>query len=137
MGYPLDSRQVFTTVLFLDKILKFSKIVILEFSDSLRPKFWWFFCPEKQSVGQREQNIFQMTALLQNATEILYKMGQTFFTKWARSFTKYDSYYKLRRFYYKTRQLLQNTTFITNCDSTFNQVLQSLLLNSSLFLDDN
>ena len=33
MDYPLDWRQVFTTVSFLDKILKFSKI-ILEFSDS-------------------------------------------------------------------------------------------------------
>ena len=30
----------------------------------LQPKFWWFFCPEKQSVGWRKQNIFQTTALL-------------------------------------------------------------------------
>ena len=34
MDYPLDWRQVFTTVFSLDKILKFSKIIILEFSDS-------------------------------------------------------------------------------------------------------
>ena len=27
-------------------------------------------------------------------------------------------YYKMRQFYYKMRQLLQNATFITNCDST-------------------
>ena len=33
-------------------------------------------------------------------------------------FTKCDSYYKLRQFYYEMRLLLQNTTFITNCDST-------------------
>ena len=36
--------------------------------------------------------------LLQNATEVYYKMRQVF--------------------YYKMRQLLQNATFITNCDST-------------------
>ena len=29
-----------------------------------------------------------------------------------------DVYYKMRQFYYKMRQLLQNATFITNCDST-------------------
>ena len=54
-----------------------------------------------------------------------YKMRQKFITKCARFFiskcdsfiTKCDSYYKLRRFYYKMRQLLQNATFITNCDS--------------------
>ena len=50
--------------------------------------------------------------LLQNATEVYYKMSQFF-------------YYKMRMFYYKKRQLLQivtivlqNATFITNCDST-------------------
>ena len=57
--------------------------------------------------------------LLQNATEVYYKMRQVF-------------YYKMRQFYYKMRQLLQNATillqnatvttkcddFITNCDST-------------------
>ena len=43
--------------------------------------------------------------LLQNATEIYYKMRQVF-------------YYKMRQFYYKMQQLLQNATFITNCDST-------------------
>ena len=36
--------------------------------------------------------------LLQNATEVCYKMRQVF--------------------YYKMRQLLQNVTFLTNCDST-------------------
>ena len=36
--------------------------------------------------------------LLQNATEVYYKMRQVF--------------------YYKMRQLLQNATFITNCDGT-------------------
>ena len=34
MVYPLDWRQMFTTVFSLDKILKFPKIVILEFSNS-------------------------------------------------------------------------------------------------------
>ena len=50
--------------------------------------------------------------LLQNATEVYYKMSQVF-------------YYKIRMFYYKKRQLLQivtivlqNATFITHCDST-------------------
>ena len=61
MDYSLDWRQVFTTVSFLDKILKFSKIVILEFSDS-PTQILMFFCPEKQLVLQREQNIFQMIA---------------------------------------------------------------------------
>ena len=46
--------------------------------------------------------------LLQNATEVYYKMRQVF-------------YYKMRQFYYKMRQLLQNATFITNCDSTYRQ----------------
>ena len=47
--------------------------------------------------------------LLQNATEVYYKMHQVF-------------YYKMRRFYCKIRQLLQNSAFITNCDSTANHV---------------
>ena len=55
-----------------------------------------------------------------------YKMRQKFITKCVRIFitkcdnfvTKCDRCYKLRRFYYKMRQLLQNATFITNCDST-------------------
>ena len=34
MDYPLDWRQMFTTVFSLDNILKFSKIVIFEFTDS-------------------------------------------------------------------------------------------------------
>ena len=57
--------------------------------------------------------------LLQNATEVFYKMRQVFFSRKCASFiTKYDSYYKLRRFCYKMQQLLQNATFITNFDST-------------------
>ena len=47
--------------------------------------------------------------LLQNVTEVYYKMRQVF-------------YYKMRQFYCKVRQLLQNTTFITNCDSTMSVV---------------
>ena len=43
--------------------------------------------------------------LLQNPTEVHYKMRQVF-------------YYKMRQFYYKMRQLLQDVTFITNCAST-------------------
>ena len=43
--------------------------------------------------------------LLQHATEVYYKKRQAF-------------YYKMQQFYYKMRQLLQNATFITNCDST-------------------
>ena len=50
--------------------------------------------------------------LLQNATEVYYKMRQVF-------------YYKMRQFYYKMRQLLQkatillqNATFVTNYDRT-------------------
>ena len=55
--------------------------------------------------------------LLQNATEVYYKMRQAFC--------------------YKMRHLLQNATFITNCDSTYrnNQTLNKLfgfLLNSCL-----
>ena len=45
--------------------------------------------------------------LLQNATDVYYKMRQVF-------------YYKMRQFYYKMQQLLQNATFIANCDSTLN-----------------
>ena len=58
------------------------------------------------------------TILLQNATEVYYKMHQVFIAKCDSSITKCDSYYKLRQFYYKMRQLLQNKTFITNCNST-------------------
>ena len=44
--------------------------------------------------------------LLQNATAILLQNGT-------------EVYYKMRQvFYCKMRQLLQNATFITNCDST-------------------
>ena len=55
-----------------------------------------------------------------------YKMRQKFTTKSVSFFirrcdsfiTKCDSYYKLRQLYYEMRQLLQNATFITNCNST-------------------
>ena len=43
--------------------------------------------------------------LFQNATKVYYKMRQVFC-------------YKMRQFYHKMRQLLQNATFITNCDGT-------------------
>ena len=64
--------------------------------------------------------------LLQNATDIITKYGSYFITKYVRFFitkcdrfiTKCDSYYKLRQFYHKMRQLLQNATFITNCETT-------------------
>ena len=52
---------------------------------------------------------------LQNATEVYYKMHQVF-------------YYKMQQFNYKLRQLLQNATFITNCDSTFFTIIVSLNL---------
>ena len=52
-----------------------------------------------------------------------YKMRQKFITRCDSFITKYDSYNKLRRFYYKMPQLLQNATFITNCDSTRLKVL--------------
>ena len=73
-------------------------------------------------------------SLSQNITDIItkcdklfyYKMRQKFITKCVRFYItkcdsfniKCDSYYKLRRFYYKMQQLLQNATFMTNCDST-------------------
>ena len=59
--------------------------------------------------------------LLQNATAILFKMRLKFITECVRIFIKNcdgSSYYKLRQFYYKIWQLLQNTIFITNFDST-------------------
>ena len=48
---------------------------------------------------------YETAILLQNATEIYYKMREVF-------------YYKMRQFYFKMRQLLQNVTFTTNSDST-------------------
>ena len=51
--------------------------------------------------------------LLQNAIKVYYKMRQVF-------------YYKMRQFYYKMRQLLQNATFITNCDSTLINFILSI-----------
>ena len=47
-----------------------------------------------------------MTAiLLQNVTEVYYKIRQVF-------------YYKMRQLLQNATILLQNATFITNCDST-------------------
>ena len=66
--------------------------------------------------------------LLQNATEVYYKIRQFFITKCNSFITKYDSYYKMRRFYYKIRQVLQNATFITNCESAKCAIYQSFLL---------
>ena len=43
--------------------------------------------------------------LLQNATEVYYKMSQVF-------------YYKMRQLLQIATILLQNATFITNCEST-------------------
>ena len=45
--------------------------------------------------------------LLQNATEVYYKMRHVF--------------------YYKMRRLLQNATFITNCESAMRNMLQSYM----------
>ena len=58
-----------------------------------------------------------------------YKMRQKFIAKCGRFFVtkrdsfilKCNSYYKLRQFDYKMWQLLQNATFIINCDSTRNR----------------
>ena len=50
--------------------------------------------------------------------KFIKKCVRFFITKCDSFITKCDSYYKLRRFYDKIRQLLQNATFITNCDIT-------------------
>ena len=55
--------------------------------------------------------------LLQNAAEVYYKIRHVYYYK-MRHITKCDSYYKFRRFYYKMGQVLQNATFVTNCNST-------------------
>ena len=83
--------------------------------------------------------------LLQNVTEVYYKMRQGFYHKifYHKGFyykmqqllqnaaillqnttviTKCDIYYKMQQCYYKIRQLLQNVTFFTNCDSTDTEV---------------
>ena len=54
--------------------------------------------------------LIRYDSLLQNATDVITKCNSFI--------TKCDSYYKMQRFYYKMRQLLQNATFITNCNST-------------------
>ena len=48
---------MFVTAFFVDIIRKFSKIVILEFSDS-PTQILAVFCPEKQSVGRCEPSVF-------------------------------------------------------------------------------
>ena len=50
--------------------------------------------------------------LLQNATEFSYKMRLVFY------YNMRQFYYKIQQFHYSMRQLLQNATFIINCDST-------------------
>ena len=56
----------------------------------------------------RQMLLQNVTAvLLQNATEVYYKISQVFC-------------YKMQPFYYKMRHLLQIATFITNSDSTPN-----------------
>ena len=52
--------------------------------------------------------------LLQNTTADYYKMRHKFITKCVRFFCC-----KMPQFYCRMRQLLQNATFITNCDSTY------------------
>ena len=56
--------------------------------------------------------------LKENTTEVYYKMRQGFCYKMQQFHYKCGSYCKMGQFYYEMRQLLQNTTFITNCDST-------------------
>ena len=67
MDYPLDWRQIFTTDFSLDKILKFSKIVILEFSDS--PTQILVFFLSRKTVGQAKLTEFvsdyRLTAIAQ------------------------------------------------------------------------
>ena len=84
--------------------------------DSVRFPVWFVM-----TVYYKMRQILLQNAtaiLLQNATEVYYKMHQVFITKCDSFITKCDSYYKYRRFYYKIWQLLQNATFTTNCDST-------------------
>ena len=59
-------------------------------------------------------------SLSQNATDFFTKCDSYFIKKCDRSLLQNASvfYYKMRQFYYKMRQLLQNATFITNCNST-------------------
>ena len=57
-------------------------------------------------------------SLLQNATDVITKCVWFFITKCDSFITKCNTYYKIPRFCYKMRQLLENATFITNCDST-------------------
>ena len=53
-------------------------------------------------------------SLLQNATEVYYKIRQVF-----------DCI--TRQFYYKMRHLLQNMRFITNCGSTPNDISSQIV----------
>ena len=63
MDYPVDWRQVFTTGFFLDKILKFSKIVILEFSDS-PTQILMFFLSRKTVVRVTRAEYFSDDRLM-------------------------------------------------------------------------
>ena len=65
--------------------------------------------------------LIHYNSLLQNATEIYYKMRQVF-------------YYKMRQFYYKMRQLLQIATILLqNATFIINYKLQQHILLSSDF----
>ena len=70
-------------------------------STVLRFQIWFvmtFYYKMRQMLLQNATAI-----LLKNATEVYYKMCQIF-------------YYKMRQFFYKMQQLLQNATFVTNCN---------------------
>ena len=59
-------------------------------------------------------------SLLQNATDIITKCSSYFIIRSTEFYYKMRQvfYYKTRQFYYKMWQLLQNETFITNCNRT-------------------
>ena len=71
------------------------------------------------SIVLRFQIWFVMTVYCKMWQLFYYNTRQKFITKCVRFF-----YYKMRQFYYKMRQLLQNATFITNCDSTAALIIQ-------------
>ena len=65
-------------------------------------------------------NLIRYDSLLQNAIDVITKCDSYFITKYDRSLLQNASefFYKMLHFYYKMRQLLQNATFIKNCNST-------------------
>ena len=70
-------------------------------------------------------------SLLQNATNVTIKCDSYFITKCVSFFiTKCGNYYKLRQLYYKIQQLLQNATFITNCDSAVEMMIGKYFINN-------